>query len=347
MKYIYLLFFLSFTALYSLAQPADENYDDDAGQNFTGNTFTLDGIKYTITGTETYSCSIENISAFAPLSSSAGDYYMYFDRDDFFGVSSIKIEAANGAAFRLAGISFHAIADAALTITPNGGLPVTYNSNGAYVTSQNIDLSANTAFSNITSFTMAGVNMSLFIDDLDFEAAVILPVTLQNFSARLAGNKTQLNWQISNEINVEKYSVETSLDGSHWQSLDGIKPANVPGSKSYTYTHNDPVSGNNFYRLKMQDIDGKYTYSNVLRIRFGQLISTSIYPNPAKDNLIVTLPGTQTGTLHIINTAGNIVMKKILQGNAVSIDIRRLPPGIYSLKILQGNNSYIEKLIKQ
>jgi len=155
-----------------LAAPADENYDDDANQNFISNTFTIDGIKYTITGSGIYDNLVTNNPAFSPLGDGAGDYYLFFDQSGVFGITSIKVEAADGSAFRLSGLSFDVIADNNVTITPNGGAALSFVSNGSFVTMQNYNTSANTDFQNITSFTIAGSNVSVSLDDLNFEAAV-------------------------------------------------------------------------------------------------------------------------------------------------------------------------------
>jgi hypothetical protein len=162
----------SFTRL--LAAPADENYDSNSGASFTADSFTLDGIKYTITGSNpgNYTNTVMNISAASLLGNNAGDYYLFFDLAGAFGISSIKVEAADGSAFKLSSLSFDSAADVNIAITPSGGgSAVSYSSNGALILQQNVNFGA--AFENITSFTVSGGNLSLALDDLNFEPAVI------------------------------------------------------------------------------------------------------------------------------------------------------------------------------
>ena len=152
----------------------DENFDGNIGYTSGSvSTFTLNGIKYIITGTAgMYANGI--VAGFdAPyMSSGVGDGVLRFDSGNLFGISSIRIEASDGSAFRLAGLSFDVQADASFTITPSGGSAVSFVSNGSAVNEQNWDLSANNQFYNITSFTLAGGNMVLDLDDLNFEPAV-------------------------------------------------------------------------------------------------------------------------------------------------------------------------------
>ncbi|MDH4556997.1 DUF4347 domain-containing protein, partial [Pseudomonas sp. BN417] len=160
-----------------LLAPADENYDDDSGQSFSNTAvFNFDGVKYTITGTagNSYSSVISNDS-FSPLGNGGTDYYLLFDSVGLNGISSIKIEALDGSAFRLLGLSIDGIADADISITPNGGSAVNFASNGSFVTSENFSFSANTQFHNITSFTISGGNLLLNLDDLNFDAPQVAP----------------------------------------------------------------------------------------------------------------------------------------------------------------------------
>ncbi|WP_052659165.1 DUF4347 domain-containing protein [Pseudomonas sp. LFM046] len=160
-----------------LLAPADENYDDDAGQSFNNvAVFNFDGVKYTITGSggNGYSHSISN-DPFSPLGDGVSDYYLLFDSTGLNGISSIKVEATDGSAFRLLGLSIDAIADGNVSITPNGGSAINYTSNGVFVTAENINLSANTQFHNITSFTISGGNLLLNLDDLNFDSPQVIP----------------------------------------------------------------------------------------------------------------------------------------------------------------------------
>ncbi|WP_156967597.1 putative Ig domain-containing protein [Comamonas granuli] len=159
--------------------PADENYDDNPGFSaLNTNVFTLDGIKYTITGSHTYSPVTSN-SGSTPLGNGGSDWFLFCDEGPRGGISSVRIEAADGSVFTLAGLSFGAIAYSAsslsnVAITPyNGamaGTGISYGLNtGSYTTYQNIDFSANTHFQNITHFTISGEDLGLDLDDLNFE----------------------------------------------------------------------------------------------------------------------------------------------------------------------------------
>jgi hypothetical protein len=153
-----------------LAIAADENYDDNAlGTVATTNTFTLDGVKYTVTGNKTYHTAVSN-DPFSPLGDGA-DHYLLFDQTGLGGTTSIKIEMADGSAFSLAGFSLDGIADDNLTITTSAGSTRSYVSDGIFITQENVDTGADSGFQSITSFTFSGGNLALALDDLNFAPA--------------------------------------------------------------------------------------------------------------------------------------------------------------------------------
>ncbi|UZT79130.1 Ig-like domain-containing protein [Ectopseudomonas chengduensis] len=158
-----------FTGVLALA--ADENYDDNAlGNVASTNTFILDGVKYTITGSSTYNTDVSNNSFASPLGNDAGDHFLLFDSMGLGGITSIKIEMADGSAFSLAGLSLDGIADTNIEITTSAGGVRSYASNGIFITEQNINTAADSSFQSITSFTISGGNLLLNLDDLNFEA---------------------------------------------------------------------------------------------------------------------------------------------------------------------------------
>lgn len=220
-----------------LAVPANENYDTNAGFNSGAtNVFTLDGIKYTLTGSGTYTTTVENNNAFSPLGNNAGDYYLFFDKLALFSLSSVKIEAADGSAFRLLGLSFDIASTSSFSITPQGGTSLNYSSTGVFVTVQGLNLAGNPNFYNITSFTISGTNIDVALDDLIFGAAVALPtITSATYDASsqalvVTGTDFLATAGAANDIAVNKLAL-TGQGGSYT-----LTSANVDISSATEFT---------------------------------------------------------------------------------------------------------------
>ncbi|MBL0358940.1 MAG: hypothetical protein IPP72_19650 [Chitinophagaceae bacterium] len=115
-----------------------------------------------------------------------------------------------------------------------------------------------------------------------------LPVTLTSFNVlALSNNTASVNWQTSQEISTAYYEVETSSNGSNWVTLSSIiSKGNSSSLQSYSYTDKKPVSYNSniYYRLKMVDLDGSYSYSAIqtLRLKNAGLIIDNLSAQPLK-----------------------------------------------------------------
>jgi hypothetical protein len=72
----------------------------------------------------------------------------------------------------------------------------------------------------------------------------------------------------------------------------------------------------------------------------------SIYPNPAKDNLIISCTnGATIEEVVIYNQTGQKVFVKERINN--SIDVSSLPPGLYFIHLQLGDQIKIRKIIKR
>ncbi|MEJ0103711.1 MAG: T9SS type A sorting domain-containing protein [Bacteroidota bacterium] len=174
-----------------------------------------------------------------------------------------------------------------------------------------------------------------------------LPLKLESFTGKLADNNSiELNWKTSSEQNVNKFELEWSKDGGKWEKIGELPASNTGTEDNYSYVHTQP-SAINYYRLKMIDLDGKFLFSQILRISISTVQDVTIFPNPAKNYMTVTMPGTKPAVIELISNKGEIVMKKQVAASAALIDISNLSAGIYTVRIRQGEKTIINKLVKQ
>ncbi|HRD58397.1 MAG TPA: hypothetical protein PK504_10125 [Ferruginibacter sp.] len=99
----------------------------------------------------------------------------------------------------------------------------------------------------------------------------ILPVELLSFSGSRNGATATLLWATAQEINSHSFVLEKSFNGTSFSSVATVNASgNSNSTKNYSFTHLDanPFGGYIYYRLKSVDIDGRYSYSNVLAISF-------------------------------------------------------------------------------
>lgn len=140
-----------------------------------------------------------------------------------------------------------------------------------------------------------------------------LPVELTSFTGYNNKDQNVLNWTTASEKNSDKFEVEKSTDGiSGWNYIGWQKATGGNAPKNYTFMDNQPVVGNNYYRLKIVDNDGTFTYSNTINIQISEAMVNGfvkIYPNPTSDVLKVQLQSTSSYTtvLDVKNILGQVI----------------------------------------
>lgn len=106
----------------------------------------------------------------------------------------------------------------------------------------------------------------------------LLPVHLSNFKGNLQKSSIKLDWQLERYC-AGKAIVERSQDG---QTFSEIRTVPLERNHTfYSYLDQQPLSGSNFYRLKLVDENEKVNYSATIHIQTSVSGSISIYPNPA------------------------------------------------------------------
>lgn len=118
---LFLLFFSITSSIVHAQAPSDENFDDNTSFDLTSNDFTLDGVRYQISGNgSTYRHATYN-SAYNLSENGASDYALQFDKNANGGISSITISASNGSAFQITGMSMDILSDTPVQITSDNG----------------------------------------------------------------------------------------------------------------------------------------------------------------------------------------------------------------------------------
>jgi hypothetical protein len=171
----------------------------------------------------------------------------------------------------------------------------------------------------------------------------ILPVKIISFTASPDGNGVLLNWHVSDEINVSHYEIQGSADGQNFQTIANVAALS---QDSYHFLYNGAAAaGLQYYRLKMVDADGKFSYSIIVKIENKSTNRFQITNNPVANVLSIT--GLKnTGEIRIMDLAGKIMLKKPVSSQALSVNATAMHPGLYMLQYADGNTLETLKFLK-
>ena len=184
----------------------------------------------------------------------------------------------------------------------------------------------------------------------DTIGGLLLPIKLISFTEQKQLETILLNWQTASEQNNKEYQIERSSEGTIFNKIGVVASNNSSSGSRYSYIDEDPLSGNNYYRLKSVDIDGKFSYSNIDKVTFNlNANNVIVYPNPAKD--ILTVQSNFKGeklNITITDLAGRKILQTNKQNNRlIEIQIPDLRAGFYLLKINDGISLVSKKIIKE
>lgn len=179
----------------------------------------------------------------------------------------------------------------------------------------------------------------------------VLPVTIRQVTASQMQNGILVEWQAAREVNFLRYEVETSTDGNNFARV-GIVPAT--NNTSYGFLHPDPVTGINYYRLRLVDIDGNFSYSRTVSCSFGNLTySARVLKNPFVENLQLRVEVKENVSmqLKLADLAGRIFLRKTVKltkgSNMISLpEASGFSHGMYLLHINGGGFAETIKVIK-
>ncbi|MDE1192742.1 MAG: T9SS type A sorting domain-containing protein [Arachidicoccus sp.] len=174
-----------------------------------------------------------------------------------------------------------------------------------------------------------------------------LPVKYgEKLSCTYTNKQIKLEWTTTSEINNNYFDIQKFVN-NQWVPIGKVKSDITSGNGSnYSFTDQNPVNGNNLYRLVQFDLDGNSEISPTAAINVIGLTETvSVYPNPASNYL--SLSNVSAGSIiKIINLNGRSVLNTLY--NSAAINICSLPSGIYFIQISDNNrkiNTF--KFIKQ
>lgn len=180
----------------------------------------------------------------------------------------------------------------------------------------------------------------------------VLPVTLVDFTGVKNGTTVLLNWRVAQQINIGSYVVQHSTDGSNFTDIATLG-ANQQTDARYDYTHLQPVPGNNFYRIKIMNAGGGYTYSAIVKVNMaGSRNTLVVAPNPVtQDQFTIQYGHSSTiQQISIVDVAGRVIQNFKPAGSSGSlvVDATTIKAGIYFVKMLTADKEVVtQKLVRQ
>ncbi|MFZ9387807.1 MAG: T9SS type A sorting domain-containing protein, partial [Chitinophagaceae bacterium] len=198
------------------------------------------------------------------------------------------------------------------------------------------------------------------IEIFPFLPCDILAVNLHEFNGFSREGIVRLNWKVFHDELVDRFEIERSTDGIHFNVIGQVQPETRHGG-SAEFTYSDSTGTGNgppyyYYRVKLYErYSHGYTYSPVIRLapEHSPENDLQLVPNPVRDFMQIHITAKSAGSMraNLYDLNGKLVlrMNRELQtgNNVVAITgIADMPPGVYSLVVETGNRIFSRKLMK-
>ena len=173
----------------------------------------------------------------------------------------------------------------------------------------------------------------------------ILSVQLLNFEGQEQAGFHQLNWATAQEAGSKSFYLERSFDGRTWETLQE-QTAQGHSQSLQTYQAQVPILAlQTYYRLRIENQQGQFDYSQVLLLRTGQSSETSlalrrVFPQPSQAkqfNLEWSAARNARVEIQILSLQGQVLHRQVVQSLGLqhqqSLELQNLSAGVYYLQL--------------
>ncbi len=244
-------------------------------------------------------------------------------------------------------ISYKFVNAGNLTIAEGAGLFLRRDASG---TVANMAIAGNLNNLNTTADSLCNGLSNPYNGNITFYRTGAVPLQLIDFTGNYNNKSFILKWHTEAKENVSHYILEKSTNQQNFTTLATLSAANTAGSYTYQFTDNHILAAVNYYRLKMVDVNGHFTYSKIVSMSASDNLSITIYPNPVGEKLFINLPLNKKAAAITLRDAKGVLVKtvQIKSGTTTTyLNTKNLPAGLYSISIVADKQKFSRMFIKQ
>ncbi len=202
---------------------------------------------------------------------------------------------------------------------------------------------------NITQFSPFGVGR---IDP----TGGVLAIKINYFNASKATGYNVLNWEASCSSAQAIFELERSVDGVNFVNINSITATQARCASPFSYNDFTAPAGTVFYRIKIIDVDGKISYSAIVKLsnQVKDIELSGVQPNPVVNIAQIKVNTTKKEVVGLVVTAadGKVVYRNSVQLQAgssiINVDMTNLPTGVYMINgVFADGQSNTIRFLKQ
>ncbi|MEO7524525.1 MAG: GEVED domain-containing protein, partial [Ferruginibacter sp.] len=205
----------------------------------------------------------------------------------------------------------------------------------------------------LTTAKMNGYMDNGEIEDYVVSVSLLLPDQNVSLKAqKLSSDKVSLVWSLNQENNNASYELQSSDDGSSWQTLTYRPTVGGASPATYNYLDGEPNLPLCYYRVRVTKNSGAIEFSETKKVDFKKETLISLSPNPARNKAVLKIETAVAGKGHISildYTARSMYEAniKLINGtNEIDLPIvKKLSNGMYKVSVKINDDEFVTTLV--
>jgi hypothetical protein len=183
---------------------------------------------------------------------------------------------------------------------------------------------------------------------------VALPVTYTSINASRQNKDILVEWQVAEENGILKYEIERSADGNNFSKKAEVTAIGNNSTETYQWLDTNPLTGNNYYRVRGIQADGKMFISKIVSVKIDAVTASfMVSPNPVRNQQVnIRSAELQKGkySLQIFSSRGQQIINHSIDHpggpfvQTISLN-KILAAGIYYLQVSGDKENWKQKII--
>jgi hypothetical protein len=203
-----------------------------------------------------------------------------------------------------------------------------------------------------TTGTITSNAMSTFGNFTFGSISAVLPVNFLNIRGQKELSYNLIHWSTAEESRIDHFEVLRSSDGINFSKIGTQLAFNTTGVHHYQFKDMQPLSSSSWYRVRNIDIDGRYSYSSIIKLDNASAEeSIQVLQNPVQDKIQLSFVNVENGQYlyQLFNIAGGMLQNGTLNVSTNytgSIGLKQnVTQGVYVLKISNSRMHYSTRII--
>ncbi|MCP9768734.1 hypothetical protein EGI22_12480 [Lacihabitans sp. LS3-19] len=197
-----------------------------------------------------------------------------------------------------------------------------------------------------TSGTITGTTVFTSEAALLASTTPVFPVKIINFNAIQIKEGINVSWEFVEASGFDKFELERSKDAVNFERIANLKLKDYINNSFLDFVDIYPIKGNNYYRLKMVNLDGSFEFSKIINVNYQENGEYVYLENPAVGQSVRVFSNIKKPNVKVVDMLGRTVDFKLNNmADGFNITPKRYFYDLLIVTISNENVRFVKKVI--